>query len=1100
MACATRVALAIPVGDVRKVVTVLFSDVFGSTELGEQLDAESIREIMTRYFGQARQILERHGGTVEKFIGDAIMAVFGIPRVHDDDALRAVRAALEIRQLIEALDAEIRERWGLGLRVRTGLFTGEVVAGDPTTDQTFVVGDTVNTAARLEQAAPPGEILIGDPTRELVEHAVELEAVEPLRLKGKTDPVPAFLIRGTLAVDDDAASTRPGDPRVRGRGLELQRLEESFAEVVRQRSAGVAEVVGEAGIGKTALIRAFVGSLGDEAFSARVQVLPTHEAGAETDPLRVLVRRLLEPEGGSTFEHLRASVARSFSGSERTDVLAVGLAHVLGIDAPEGSSATPDEARWAAGEYIRARAAVLPGVLWFDDVHRADPLQATVIEWLPHVLSDAPVLVVRSRRAEPEDPAEPEGSMAKDPGLRISLGPLQEQDAADVLADVLAARPERSLADVLVAAAGGNPLFLRESAKFLLEEGMVRRDHGRAFATRDLASLTVPMTVRAVLEARLDQLSPEERTIVDSASVAADAIAVEALAAMVPSHLSGGAAGLIEALVAKDVVRSESGFVRLRHGLLREVALDGLTKRRCADLHEAYGRWLADREDEIPDPEPVGYHFEQAFVLRRQLAVRSARDAVIAKDAAGWLVRAGNERVRSTELLGAAHLLARALSLLSEGKVEPGDVTRDTGFLAVMLGMWEDAVTMLSPLADRQDDHEVQRALGVALTKRSRDEPGGEEYRRGQAILEELATVGDADATASLAGSWRGIDETKAREWYGRAVERDPTEPYALGNLVEYELSDGSGKLSDESLARVQGAVIRRREQAAAGRDIPWAYFDLGKFGLFRGDAEEALSAYAKAVQLSTADFMLETSDRSLARLERVLPDPSSVTAARRLLSLGLAARFPASAARERLTRFVDRAVRLTEPVLVLVGDSSGAAHDDILTPVVAALLVAKGTVIVDESSPEAVGIVEELERRSAGRSEVIRYSRDRSSKIDDERPSLEERRPPDGEDAPDPWGPLRYWTDLLAGGTDPARVRLLGIGGDANAAFQYRIALALGAQVGIVIGGGPEANSFLRDPTWAASRRLDEVDAGEESIRQFVTAGTVEIRPGDAR
>ncbi|HSS36708.1 MAG TPA: adenylate/guanylate cyclase domain-containing protein, partial [Patescibacteria group bacterium] len=197
--CGTPLAAAVPAQEIRKTVTIVFSDLKGSTDLGEKLDSESLRELMTRYFDTMRAELERHGGTIEKYIGDAIMAVFGLPTVHEDDALRAVRAAAGMQRALAELNDELDRIWGVRLANRTGVNTGEVVAGDPTGGQRLVTGDPVNTAARLEQAAPTNEIIIGDLTYRLVRHAVEVEPLEPLELKGKADRVAAYRL---LAVRD----------------------------------------------------------------------------------------------------------------------------------------------------------------------------------------------------------------------------------------------------------------------------------------------------------------------------------------------------------------------------------------------------------------------------------------------------------------------------------------------------------------------------------------------------------------------------------------------------------------------------------------------------------------------------------------------------------------------------------------------------------------------------------------------------------------------------------------------------------------------------------------------------------------------------------
>src|SRR5438067_3080206 len=190
--CGTPLAPALPPQEVRKTVTIVFSDLKGSTAMGETLDSEAVREVMSRYFDEMRAALERHGGTVEKYIGDAIMAVFGLPRLHEDDALRAVRAAAEMRERLAVLNDELDRRWGVTIGNRTGVNTGEVVSGDPTTGQRLVTGDTVNTAARLEQAAPPSDVPLGEATYRLVRHSVDVEPAEPLELQGEAERVPAY--------------------------------------------------------------------------------------------------------------------------------------------------------------------------------------------------------------------------------------------------------------------------------------------------------------------------------------------------------------------------------------------------------------------------------------------------------------------------------------------------------------------------------------------------------------------------------------------------------------------------------------------------------------------------------------------------------------------------------------------------------------------------------------------------------------------------------------------------------------------------------------------------------------------------------------------
>ena len=253
--CGAALEETVPAREVRKTVTILFCDVTGSTALGERLDSESLRRVMERYFTLAREVLERHGGKVEKFIGDAVMAVFGIPTVHEDDALRAARASHELREELRKLNADLQREFGTELQVRMGVNTGEVVTSE---GGTLATGDAVNVAARLEQAAEPGDILIGDSTRQLAQGALELEPVEPVDAKGKSEPLVAYRLLSVRA--DSPGFERRFDAPFVGRGGELEQLVQAYARAVRDSSCQLFTVLGPAGIGKSRLVLEFVES------------------------------------------------------------------------------------------------------------------------------------------------------------------------------------------------------------------------------------------------------------------------------------------------------------------------------------------------------------------------------------------------------------------------------------------------------------------------------------------------------------------------------------------------------------------------------------------------------------------------------------------------------------------------------------------------------------------------------------------------------------------------------------------------------------------------------------------------------------------------
>src|SRR6266540_479165 len=337
--CGAQLAPQLAPQEMRKTVTIVFSDLKGSTNLGEALDSESLRELMTRYFEEMREILEHHGGRVEKYIGDAIMAVFGLPRIHEDDALRAVRAAAAMQESLRALNEELEQRWGVQIENRTGVNTGEVVAGDPGAGQRLVTGDAVNVAARLEQAAPPLEILVGEPTYRLVRHAVEVEPVEPLPLKGKSEPVPAYRL---LAVREAESVARRHDRPIVGRESELAQLEAEFGLAAAASSCRLVTIVANAGVGKSRLI--------DE-------------------------------------------LGRAVGAQDVTD----RIASAIGLS---GAQFPPDELFWGARKALEALASRAPLVIVFEDIHWAETTLVDLIEHLVTAVVDVPLMLLCAARPD----------------------------------------------------------------------------------------------------------------------------------------------------------------------------------------------------------------------------------------------------------------------------------------------------------------------------------------------------------------------------------------------------------------------------------------------------------------------------------------------------------------------------------------------------------------------------------------------------------------------------------------------------------------------------------------------------------------------------
>ncbi|MGH2995201.1 MAG: adenylate/guanylate cyclase domain-containing protein, partial [Gaiellaceae bacterium] len=456
--------------EARKTVTVVFSDVTGSTSLGEQLDPEALRRVMERYFEEMRTVLERHGGTVEKFIGDAVMAVFGIPELHEDDALRAVRAADEMRETLAALNEELERERGVTIAVRTGVNTGEVVSGEPGGGQFFATGDAVNVAARLEQAAAPGEILLGDQTRRLVKDAVELEAVDPLALKGKTDAVEAWRLLGLL--EGAPGFARRLDAPLVGRADELDRLCREYERARDGPACGLCTVLGAAGVGKSRLASELAESVEGEA--------------------TVLVGRCLSYGEGITYWPLAEIVSDLRRRPETAALVDERVAAAVGLaDAPSST----EETFYAVRKLFETLAEERPLVVVLDDVHWAEPTLLDLVEHVVDWSSHAPIFFLALARPDLLD-SRPSWAAARENATHLRLEPLGAAESEALIGNLAGANVTEALRQRVAEAAEGNPLFLEQMVALLIEDG---HHNGEG-------ELAVPPTIQALLSARLDRL------------------------------------------------------------------------------------------------------------------------------------------------------------------------------------------------------------------------------------------------------------------------------------------------------------------------------------------------------------------------------------------------------------------------------------------------------------------------------------------------------------------------------------------------------------------------------------------------------------------
>jgi predicted ATPase/class 3 adenylate cyclase len=631
---------------------VVFADIVGWTEMGERLDPETVRQIMARYFQTLWRVLQRHGGTVEKFIGDAVMAVFGIPVVREDDALRATRAAFEIAEALRMLNEELGRRWGVNLEVRMGVNTGEVVAGDPSDGQVFATGDPVNVAARLQQAAQPGEILIGDSTRRLLGDHVVVAEVAPLAVKGKTGLVPAARVLGV------AAQTPPLSPpagyRFVGRERELQLLRETFERCVHEPACRSVTILGEAGIGKSRLARE---ALQEIRASARILIgrCPPYGEGITYLPLLDIVRQLA-PVG-------QTDLASLVEDDQEGDLVADRIAGAIGLST---TSAPTEETNWAVRRLFEALARRRPLVVVLDDVHWAEP---TFLDLVEHVVAAAravPLLVVCLARPELLD-ARPTWQASSDNATIVRLGPLAEREARELLMGVLGgAVVAEATGSRVLAAAEGNPLFLEQLLAMQAEHG---------------EELGVPPTVQAVLAARIDRLPPIERTVIQQAAVQGRVFSRQALAALVGEQDRPRLDQTLAALEGRELIRPDphafgaDDGIRFAHGLIRDAAYQFLPKATRSQLHERLAGWLDQTANQrlAELEEVVGYHLEQAYRYRVELGPVGARERALGAEAARRLDSSGRRALGRSDLPAAVKLLERAAALLSQddrGRVE----------------------------------------------------------------------------------------------------------------------------------------------------------------------------------------------------------------------------------------------------------------------------------------------------------------------------------------------------------------------------------------------------------------------------------------------
>jgi class 3 adenylate cyclase/tetratricopeptide (TPR) repeat protein len=804
----------------RKVATVLFVDLVGSTDLLADVDPEVVRRRVGRYFDQVSHCVTTHGGTVEKFAGDAVMAAFGVPLQHEDDAERAVRAALVTLDRVGEL----------GLEVRIGIESGEVVADE--TDSTFATGEAVNLAARLQQQAGPNEIVIGPTAARVVRDLVELEPLEPLTLRGWREPVAASRVVGAR---QSGRPMRSMSAPLVGRESELELLENAFARTVRDARASLVTLYGEPGVGKSRLAREFVDGL-ERVTVLRGRCLPYGE-GVTYWSIAEMVKASAGISDDDPLEKAFEKLRETCENEAVADLLglAVGV-----LEAVEGERSQQDIA-WALRSWIEQLAAAQPLVLVFEDVHWGEEPLLEVIEHIASWVRSAPVLLLCLARPELLD-ARPAWGGGRLRAVTLELEALSDHEGAKLVRELAAEVDVPIDVEAVLAKAEGNPLFVEEIIRALVEQpdGMQQR---------------IPDTLQALIAARVDRLPPESRRLAQRAAVMGRVFLRGALAHLSPEVEDVDS--VIDDLLFRDfilredrsAISGEQAF-KFKHVLIREVAYAGLSKGSRADLHLLFADWLRERAGEEL-VEIRAFHLDQATRLLAELDGSTPAD--LAEEASAELTRAGRRALSRESFASARKLLVRAVELAPtlERRYFAGRAAWRLGDMTAVIVEMEEVAAMaeaahenrlqgraLTALAEavlsQRADANAARALVERAVEVLTDEEPEIRFEAFRAAAAVSAWLSDGEAFER----WAKLGLEAAREAGRKDQELEITMALAENYIYRLEFTE-----AEPLVDRI--AVLADEEGSMVGRAL--ASSVRGTLENWRGNDAESEVAYTTA-------------------------------------------------------------------------------------------------------------------------------------------------------------------------------------------------------------------------------------------------------------
>jgi DNA-binding SARP family transcriptional activator len=773
--------------EVRKTVSIVVVDLVG---VGKQLDPEALRRLTARVFAAVSSALERHGGQTERIAGHRLMAVFGVPKIHEDDALRAVRAAVDAQAAVATLNRELARGWGLEIGARASVHTGEVLASRDTSDPSLVADETIEMAIRLGEMVGAGGVVIGCTTERLVRAAVQAK-----RLGWVSSGAVAGEAWRVLSVDPHApAIARRVETPMVGRERELAQLRQLFERIVSERAPRLCVVVGAAGIGKSRIAAELRASL-----AGRATVLSGHclsyGEGITFWPLAEVVR---EAAGDSSPEAITALLREELEA----DLVADLIAAAIGVTEAAG---TTEETFWAARKFFENLARTRPLVIVFDDIQWAEPTFLDLIEHVVDWSSERSILLLGLARPEllEERPLWAGGTL-KSTSIRIE--PLSEPESEELMENLLGEAPlSERVRERVAKAAGGNPLFIEQMLAMIAEEGTGSGD-----------TLAVPSSIQALLAARLDRLAAEDRTVLGAAAVVGTDFSRDAL---VDGTAVAGRDAIdlhLRRLIRRELLApalstlpGEQGL-RFRHLLIREAAYDALPKEARAELHERLATWLEQSQPgRIAEYEEIiGHHLEQAYRYQAELAPIGEEQLELARRAAARLAAAGRRASSRTDMIAAESLLSRAAALLPRGSAERPELLTDLGEVLRETGGFERGEAVLSEAietAGKADDPAVEayaRLVRVRLRMQVDPAVGPDELSR---VAEEAIALFER----------LGDDRRLGRAWF---------------NLAWAPWVKGSVSLAETALRRAIDTARRAGDERTEAQSVN-LFLGAGLFG-----------------------------------------------------------------------------------------------------------------------------------------------------------------------------------------------------------------------------------------------------------------------------